>query len=54
MGVHPAIDLTAIEDGTYLLVNDLWWRGAVGIEEITALIGFIFPFNVTVAQWQFQ
>ena len=49
-GIH----LATIKDGLNSTINDLGLRGAIGINEVTALIGFVITLNVTVTQRKLQ
>ena len=53
-GVAAGIDLGTVQDGLHGAVHDLGRGGAVGVDEVGALVGFIVPFQITIPQGELQ
>ena len=53
-GVAARVDLGAVQDGLHGSVHDLGRGGAVGVDEVGALVGFIVPLQITVPQGELQ
>ena len=53
-GVAAGVDLGAVQDGLHGAVHDLGRSGAVGVDKVGALVGFIVPLQITVPQGELQ
>ena len=53
-GVAAGVDLGAVQDGLHGAVHDLGRGGAVGVDEVGALVGFIVPLQITIPQGELQ
>ncbi|ODM27551.1 hypothetical protein A7W90_15760 [Clostridium sp. Bc-iso-3] len=53
-GVAAGIDFGAVQDGLHGAVHNLGCGGAVGVDEVGALVGFIVPLQITVPQGELQ